>query len=51
MIEAAQTYPAEARRIAADYEIQTLGGIRDAEQTRVISEGVHVRTYIPFGDD
>ena len=25
--------------------------IRDAEQSRLISEGVQVRTYIPFGHD
>jgi len=25
--------------------------IRDAEQSRLISEGVPVRTYIPFGHD
>ena len=28
-----------------------LYGIRDAEQTRLVGEGVHVRTYVPFGDD
>ena len=28
-----------------------LFGIRDAEQTRLVGEGVTVRTYVPFGDD
>lgn len=51
MIEAAQTYAREAGRSSDDFEIQMLYGIRDAEQTRLVSDGVHVRTYIPFGDD
>jgi hypothetical protein len=38
-------------RANSDYEIQMLYGIRDAEQSRLISEGVQVRTYIPFGHD
>lgn len=51
MIEAAQAYAREAGRTAADFEIQMLYGIRDAEQTRLIASGVHVRTYVPFGND
>ncbi|HEU4546537.1 MAG TPA: proline dehydrogenase family protein [Microlunatus sp.] len=51
MIAAAQAYAAEAGRGTDDYEIQMLFGIRDAEQTRLVGEGVTVRTYVPFGDD
>jgi proline dehydrogenase len=51
MVAAAQAYAAEAGRANSDYEIQMLYGIRDAEQSRLISEGVQVRTYIPFGHD
>jgi proline dehydrogenase len=51
MLEAAQSYAREAGRTAADFEIQMLYGIRDAEQSRLIADGIHVRTYIPFGDD
>jgi proline dehydrogenase len=51
MVAAAQAYATEAGRTSADYEIQMLYGIRDAEQSRLISDGVQVRTYIPFGDD
>jgi proline dehydrogenase len=51
MIAAAITYAQEAGRGHDDFEIQMLYGIRDAEQTRLVDEGVHVRTYIPFGDD
>ena len=28
-----------------------LFGIRDAEQTRLVADGLHVRTYVPFGND
>ena len=51
MISAAQAYAAETGRDADDFEIQMLYGIRDGEQTRLVGEGVHVRTYIPFGND
>ena len=51
MVAAAQTYAAEAGRAKVDYEIQMLYGIRDAEQSRLVAEGVQVRTYIPFGND
>ncbi len=51
MVAAAQVYAAQAGRTGADYEIQMLYGIRDAEQSRLISAGVQVRTYIPFGND
>jgi proline dehydrogenase len=51
MVAAAQAYAAEAGRANSDYEIQRHYGIRDAEQSRLISEGVRVRTYIPFGND
>jgi proline dehydrogenase len=51
MVAAAKAYAAEAGRANSYYEIQMLYGIRDAEQSRLISEGVQVRTYIPFGND
>jgi proline dehydrogenase len=51
MIAAAQAYAAESGRCTDDYEIQMLFGIRDAEQTRLVGEGVTVRTYVPFGND
>jgi proline dehydrogenase len=51
MVAAAQEYAAAAGRSAADYEIQMLFGIRDVEQSRLVAEGVQVRTYIPFGND
>ncbi|WP_375425044.1 proline dehydrogenase family protein [uncultured Friedmanniella sp.] len=51
MVEAAQAYATEAGRGHAEFEIQMLYGIRDAEQTRLVADGVHVRTYVPFGDD
>ena len=51
MVAAAQAYATEAGRTNLDHEIQMLYGIRDAEQSRLVSEGVQVRTYIPFGND
>lgn len=51
MIDAAQTYARETGRSAADFELQMLYGIRDAEQSRLVDEGLHVRTYVPFGND
>ena len=51
MIAAAQAHGTEAGRGTDDYEIQMLYGIRDAEQPRLVGEGVTVRIYVPFGDD
>jgi proline dehydrogenase len=51
MIDAALTYARETGRTAADYELQMLYGIRDAEQSRLVEEGLRVRTYVPFGND
>ncbi len=51
MIAAALAYTTETGRGADDFEVQMLYGIRDAEQTRLVGEGVHVRTYLPFGND
>lgn len=51
MISAALAYAEENGRHSDDFEIQMLYGIRDAEQTRLVDDGVHVRTYIPFGND
>jgi proline dehydrogenase len=33
----------------ADFEYQMLYGVRDAEQTRLVSAGNRVRVYVPFG--
>jgi proline dehydrogenase len=51
MVAAAQTFAAAAGRTNADYEIQMLYGIRDGEQSRLVGDGVQVRTYLPFGND
>jgi proline dehydrogenase len=51
MIAAALAYAEQRGRGSDDFEIQMLYGIRDAEQNRLVADGVHVRTYIPFGDD
>jgi proline dehydrogenase len=51
LISAAIAYAQQSGRGNEYFEIQMLYGIRDAEQTRLVGEGVHVRTYIPFGDD
>ncbi|GAA3639356.1 proline dehydrogenase family protein [Microlunatus ginsengisoli] len=51
LIAAAQELAAETGRGSDDYEIQMLFGIRDGEQRRLVAEGGHVRTYVPFGND
>ncbi|HEU5484626.1 MAG TPA: proline dehydrogenase family protein [Microlunatus sp.] len=51
MITAARAYAVETGRGSEDFEIQMLYGIRDAEQGRLVDDGVHVRTYVPFGED
>ncbi len=51
MVEAALAYAGETGRGHDDFEIQMLYGIRDAEQARLVADGIHVRTYVPFGDD
>jgi proline dehydrogenase len=51
MIEATTRF-AEESHIAKDrYEFQMLYGIRTDLQSRLVSEGYRVRSYIPFGDD
>jgi proline dehydrogenase len=49
MIEAARRDAAELGRGPDDMEYQMLYGIRDGEQTRLVSEGYRVRVYVPFG--
>ncbi|MGB3771349.1 MAG: proline dehydrogenase family protein [Rhodococcus sp. (in: high G+C Gram-positive bacteria)] len=49
MIEAARRDTAELGRGADSMEYQMLYGIRDGEQNRLVSEGHHVRVYVPFG--
>ncbi|MBY6538081.1 proline dehydrogenase family protein [Rhodococcus sp. BP-349] len=49
MIEAARRDAAELGRGPGDMEYQMLYGIRDNEQTRLVSEGYRVRVYVPFG--
>ena len=49
MIEAARRDTAELGRGADSKEYQMLYGIRDGEQNRLVSEGHHVRVYVPFG--
>ncbi|WP_285187692.1 proline dehydrogenase family protein [Rhodococcus sp. MEB041] len=49
MIEAARRDAAELGRGSDDMEYQMLYGIRDGEQTRLVSEGYRVRVYVPFG--
>ena len=51
IISSAQAYALSAGRDATKFEIQMLYGIRDAEQSRLIADGLHVRTYLPFGND
>lgn len=51
IISKAQAYAISAGRDASKFEIQMLYGIREAEQSRLIADGLHVRTYLPFGDD
>ena len=51
MVAASPKRRHRAGRSNLDHEIQMLYGIRDAEQSRLVSEGVQVRTYIPFGND
>lgn len=51
LISSAQAYAIAAGRDASKFEIQMLYGIRDAEQSRLVNDGLHVRTYLPFGND
>nr|WP_040808464.1 proline dehydrogenase family protein [Nocardia concava] len=57
MLEAAARYiravpgnDLEVRREPDRFEFQMLYGIRDEEQRRLVAEGAHLRTYVPYGD-
>ncbi len=50
IIAAAADYAAETDRGPAEFEYQMLYGIRDEEQRRLVTEGGHVRVYVPYGD-
>ncbi len=50
MIAAAGDYATEAGRTSDDFEFQMLYGIRDDEQRRLVSEGRHLRVYVPYGE-
>lgn len=40
-----------AGRDADGFELQMLYGIRDTEQRRLVDNGLHLRTYLPYGDE
>ncbi|GAB0106980.1 proline dehydrogenase family protein [Nocardia sp. JMUB6875] len=50
MLEAAAGYIRSAGRGPDRFEFQMLYGIRDEEQRRLVAEGAHLRTYVPYGD-
>ena len=50
MIEAALRLAGENGRGAGDYEFQMLYGIRDDEQRRLVTDGKHLRVYVPYGE-
>lgn len=49
MIEAGLQLAGQTGRTPAQFELQMLYGIRDAEQRRLVGEGHNVRVYIPYG--
>lgn len=51
MIEQALLQAIAAGRGAEEFELQMLYGIRDAEQRRLVEEGLHVRVYLPYGQE
>jgi len=51
IIDAALQFAELSNRSAEQFELQMLYGIRDAEQRRLISEGQHLRVYIPYGHE
>ncbi|WP_040796119.1 proline dehydrogenase family protein [Nocardia higoensis] len=50
MIAAAGSYAEESQRGRTDFEFQMLYGIRDAEQSRLVTAGHRMRVYVPYGD-
>ena len=51
MIQIALQQAIVAGRNAEGFELQMLYGIRDAEQRRLVESGLHLRTYLPYGDE
>ncbi len=49
MIEQALLQAIASGRTAEDFELQMLYGIRDAEQRRLVGNGLHLRVYLPYG--
>lgn len=49
MITAALDLATGSERGPEDFELQMLYGIRDAEQRRLVTEGHHLRVYVPYG--
>jgi proline dehydrogenase len=49
IIDAVPAMARETGRSPAEFEYQMLYGIRDAEQSRLVSAGNRVRVYVPFG--
>ncbi|WP_405495412.1 proline dehydrogenase family protein [Nocardia sp. NBC_00511] len=50
MLAAAERAVRATRRKPDEYEYQMLYGIRDDEQQRLVADGAHLRTYVPYGD-
>jgi proline dehydrogenase len=51
MIQIALQQAIVAGRDANQFELQMLYGIRDTEQRRIVDNGLHLRTYLPYGDE
>ena len=51
MVAIAQDLAARYGRKQDEYEFQMLYGIREGEQTRLVSDGHRMRVYIPYGTD
>ncbi len=50
MIEAALLAAITAGRGTDGFELQMLYGIRETEQQRLVAAGLHLRAYLPYGD-
>ncbi len=51
MIEAALLQAVAVGRDADRFEFQMLYGIRDTEQLHIVENGLHLRTYLPYGNE
>lgn len=51
LIEATKRFTGDAGIPADRFEFQMLYGIRPAEQEALVSEGYHVRVYVPYGNE